>query len=481
MVFCTSGRRWVKWLPSIIVALILAGAVYADESMVFPDGPKVGDKAPALHLAKLLNAPTNAQTSWPSLKGKVVVLDFWATWCPPCIASIPHMNSLVDELKNEPVQFIAITAEPEEVVAKFLKKNPLEKQDTSKWPEEQKAWGESIAKTFHEPNPIHAWIGLDDLTGHGSEDYYAGSTVTGYFFQGVPHCVVVDANGVIAAYLHPLQLNASFLKAIAAGEHPPVPDPDLPPGQLAQWRNAMKREIEMRKEVPQMPRGPAMEASIRRTHEWESKEGAVGKPAFTSVIYSSGNIIIRESGVSLADALKGACAIAPPDRGDVPMLRCDILSPLPTAPHDFSFSVPPSIFATVFSQAIEVAFNLDIRKETVQEEIFRLGKAPGGKEDSKPRQVVKESINDSAHGKLFIPSSTGGVSANFIFLTQQAFGKKLVYDWSDGHLEQDGLAVTWDPAGGFDAFKSALRDQMGLQIKSDKLTIEVLHIRTKQN
>jgi thiol-disulfide isomerase/thioredoxin len=445
---------------------------------VFPDGPKVGDKAPALHLAKLLNAPTNAQASWPSLKGKVVVLDFWATWCPPCIASIPHMNTLVDELKDEPVQFIAITAEPEDVVAKFLKKNPLEKEDTSKWPKEQKTWGERITKAFQEPNPIHAWIGLDDLTGQNPESYYTGSTVTGYFFQGVPHCVVVDANGIIAAYLHPLQLNAQFLKAIAAGEHPPIPDPDLPPGQLAQWRNAMKRETEMRKDMPPIPMGPTMLASIRRSREWEPKEKPIGtySPGANT---RSGNVVFRQSGVSLTDALKAAGDLSPLNRGGAPMLRCDILSPLPTAPHDFNFSVPPNAFPMVFSQAIEAAFNLDIRRETVGEEIFRVGKSSTGEENPKARQSVKESANDPAHGKLSIPSSTGGVSANFILLVQEAFGKKLVYDYSDGTLERDGLAVTWDPTGGFDAFKNALRDQMGLQIKTDKLTIEVLHIRTK--
>ena len=41
------------------------------------------------------------------LKGKVVVLDFWGTWCPPCVASIPELRNLYKRYSNEP-SFILI-------------------------------------------------------------------------------------------------------------------------------------------------------------------------------------------------------------------------------------------------------------------------------------------------------------------------------------------------------------------------------------
>lgn len=60
--------------------------------------PEKGTPAPPLGLMQLLQAPLGARADWASLKGKVV-LEFWARWCSPCVASLPHFNELVESLE----------------------------------------------------------------------------------------------------------------------------------------------------------------------------------------------------------------------------------------------------------------------------------------------------------------------------------------------------------------------------------------------
>lgn len=66
-------------------------------------------------------------TAWTlkSLKGKVILLNFWATWCPPCNRELPDMQALYDKYKDQGLVVLAITDEETSKVQPFIAKRKL--------------------------------------------------------------------------------------------------------------------------------------------------------------------------------------------------------------------------------------------------------------------------------------------------------------------------------------------------------------------
>ena len=148
----------------------------------------IGQNAPELDIEKYLQAP-EGKKSLSALKGKVVVLEFWATWCAPCVAEIPHLNQLSEEFRDKQVQFISVTDESEDIIAPFLKRQEMK-----------------------------SWIGLDADR----------SAFEAYGVRGIPRTFLIDQKGIIAASLHPVGLSSDLIEKVIAGkkiERPKLPKP----------------------------------------------------------------------------------------------------------------------------------------------------------------------------------------------------------------------------------------------------------------
>jgi thiol-disulfide isomerase/thioredoxin len=59
-------------------------------------------------------------------RGKVVFLNFWATWCPPCTVELPNIQRLYKAMKNEDVVFINSSFEDEALVKRFMSREKLD-------------------------------------------------------------------------------------------------------------------------------------------------------------------------------------------------------------------------------------------------------------------------------------------------------------------------------------------------------------------
>jgi len=152
-----SPRPW-RALPFALV-LILVIALPGCQPV---EGPKPGEPAPPVVISEWVKGgPYDVNAG-----NAIYVLDFWATWCPPCRDSIPHMTELQHAFAEKGVVVIGITQEEQAVVRAFV--------------EDQ---GDAMDYA----------VAIDG-------DY---TTARAYGISSIPHAFVIDRQGMVAWRGHP--------------------------------------------------------------------------------------------------------------------------------------------------------------------------------------------------------------------------------------------------------------------------------------
>ncbi|MFC3560197.1 TlpA family protein disulfide reductase [Pedobacter jamesrossensis] len=105
----------------LFIAMILTSNISHAQNNKSGDQLEIGDKIPTLSLSNVINY-SDTSVMFSTFKGKAVILDFWATYCSPCIAEFPKMDAMQKHYGKN-IQFLLINTYPSdtrEALEKFL-------------------------------------------------------------------------------------------------------------------------------------------------------------------------------------------------------------------------------------------------------------------------------------------------------------------------------------------------------------------------
>jgi len=146
-------------LKFIYLSVIFCFGISSSHAQVNNIRLSVGDSVPVLKIDKWLKGG-----GWPLDKGKIYLIDMWATWCVPCIAGMPHLSMLQEKYKKNGVEVIGITSEDKygnklENVLNFIQKKATAMNYNV-------AWVPSSEKEDEKGIWLHPWMqesGLGNL------------------------------------------------------------------------------------------------------------------------------------------------------------------------------------------------------------------------------------------------------------------------------------------------------------------------------
>lgn len=149
-----------------------------------PVGP--GERTPPLRVKSFVHGESIEKLD----KGKIYVVEFWATWCGPCLQSLPLMARLQSQYQNE-ITVIGVTSEEAETVEGFLKR-PVEGED------EEQTWADVINYS----------LAIDDQDRTHREWREASHK------EGLPYAIVVGKTGLVEWMGHPASIEGPLQKIV---------------------------------------------------------------------------------------------------------------------------------------------------------------------------------------------------------------------------------------------------------------------------
>ena len=185
-------KRFSQWsLRLATIGCILAGA-----SMTSAQDLTIGSKAPKLDIEHWVS---NGNGKFKPVKefeaGKVYVVEFWATWCGPCVMSMPHLAATQEKYAEKGVQLISVSDEDLETVEGFLKKQVknADKDDTE--------------NTYGKLTSVYCLTTDPDKSVNADYMDAAGQ-------NGIPTCFIVGKSGQIEWIGHPMEMDEPLEKVV---------------------------------------------------------------------------------------------------------------------------------------------------------------------------------------------------------------------------------------------------------------------------
>jgi len=174
----------------------------------------IGSAAPPLDIEHWVhNGEGRFQPVTSFVEGKVYVVEFWATWCGPCLHSIPHLSQLQRQYADQGVTLVSISDEPLDTVAGFVDRElhdfVYESIDPNQDTEENGDESAVVKPTYGEFTKHYCLT--TDPDGSAKLDYMQAARQ-----RGIPTAFIVGKTGKIEWIGHPIQIDQP-LKQVVAG------------------------------------------------------------------------------------------------------------------------------------------------------------------------------------------------------------------------------------------------------------------------